>query len=93
MGLQEIEMQATTITITYTSRVKVQAGWRAVTVKAEAEQVSPGFAVVRRVVEIDGETPNKGQSRTGASRQAFNGVFWSGLQVGAKKRLSSCTIH
>jgi hypothetical protein len=42
----------TTITIDYTSSVFTPAGWRSVTVTAEAEQVSPGMARVTRVTAI-----------------------------------------
>lgn len=85
-------MQATTITIKYTSSVKVEAGWRDVQIKALAEQISAGMAVVREVIAIDGETPACGQSRTGAKRQQFNGKAWAAKQIGAKKRLSACQI-
>lgn len=87
-------MQATanTITIVYSSSVKVEAGWRDVKIKARAEKISAGMAVVRDVIEIDGETPAYGQSRTGAKRQSFNGKAWAATQVGAKKRLSACEI-
>jgi hypothetical protein len=80
------------ITIEYTSSVKVQAGWRSVSIKAQAEQISAGTAVVRKVLEIDGETPAHGQSRTGANRQSFNGIWWAEQQVGAKKRISACKV-
>lgn len=82
----------TTITITYNSAVKVDAGWRDVQIKVRAEQISAGMAVVREVVEIDGEAPAYGQSRTGAKRQSFNGKAWAAKQIGAKKRLSACEI-
>lgn len=80
------------VTITYSSAVKVEAGWRHVSVKARAEQISSGMAVVREVIEIDGETPSYGQSRTGAKRQSFNGNWWAAKQIGAKKRLSACEV-
>lgn len=80
------------VTIAYSSAVKVEAGWRQVNVKACAEQISAGMAVVREVVEIDGEAPAFGQSRTGAKRQSFNGKWWAAQQVGAKKRLSACEV-
>lgn len=83
---------ANSITITYNSSVKVDAGWRHVTVKAVAEKVSAGMAVVREVVEIDGEAPAYGQSRTGAKRQSFNGIWWAKQQIGAKKRISACEV-
>lgn len=81
-----------TITIKYTSSVKVEAGWRDVQILARAEKTSEKMAVVREVIEIDGETPRYGQSRTGAKRQSFNGKWWVAQQIGAKKRLSACEI-
>lgn len=80
------------ITILYHSSVRVDAGWRHVYVKALAEKVSPGMAVVREILEIDGEIPARGQSRTGAKRQSFDGRFWASREVGAKKRISSCEV-
>lgn len=82
----------TIVTIKFNSSVKVEAGWRDVQIKARAEQVSAGMAVVREVVEIDGQAPAYGQSRTGAKRQGFNGKWWAAQQVGARKRLSACEI-
>lgn len=79
------------ITITYTLGIKVDAGWRSVEVKALAEKQG-GYAVVKNVLEIDGETPAYGQSRTGAKRQQFNGRYWADRQVGAKKRVSACVV-
>ena len=82
----------TTMILKYSIGVKVPAGWRQVSVIADATQVSPGMAQVTSVREIDGEAPNRNQSRTGAHRQEFDGTFWAGLEVGKKKRLSACRI-
>lgn len=87
-----MQTTANTITIVYSSSVKVEAGWRDVKIKACAEQISAGMAVVRDVIEIDGEAPAYGQSRTGAKRQSFNGKAWAAQQIGAKKRLRACEI-
>lgn len=78
--------------ITYTVGIKVPAGWRSVDVVAEATKITEKMAVVTEVTTIDGEEPSTCQSRTGASRQSFNGFFWAGLQVGTRKRLSACKI-
>jgi hypothetical protein len=72
--------------------VHVPAGWRQVSVLAEVERISAGMARVINVIEIDGESPGYGQSRTGARRQEFNGHYWAREEIGKKKRLSSCQV-
>ncbi len=84
-------MATETITIEYSASVKVPAGWRSVAVTATAEKTG-GFAVVSEVLTIDGETPAYGQSRTGARRQEFNGLYWAAQEVGKRKRVSACTV-
>ena len=79
--------------ITYSTSVFTPAGWRGVTVTAEAEQVSKAMAKVTKVIAIDGEEPTFGMSRTGAKRQQYNGKGIAQREVGARKRLSSCTVH
>lgn len=83
---------ANTITISYNTGVFTPAGWRTVTVTAEAVQVSPGMAVVEKVLDIDGEEPRYGMSVTGARRQAFNGKAIALREINAKKRLSACNV-
>ena len=78
--------------VSYTSSVKVPAGWRSVTVVALVEKISAGMGKVVEVLTIDGSTPAYGQSRTGARRQEFNGKYWAESQIGSKKRLSACSI-
>jgi hypothetical protein len=78
--------------IKYYMGVHVPAGWRQVSVLADAEQISAGMAKVINVVQIDGETPGYGQSRTGAKRQEFNGHYWAREEVGKRKRLSACEV-
>lgn len=87
-------MTATTATLTikYTASVKVDAGWRSVSITAKAEQISKGMAKVIEVTAIDGEAPGYGMSRTGAKRQEFNGHYIASREVGAKKRLSACSV-
>jgi len=82
----------TTITLNYTASVFTAAGWRSVTITADAEQVSPGMARVTRVTAIDGEVPAYDMSRTGARRQSFKGLGVAQREVGTRKRLSACTI-
>lgn len=81
-----------TIEIKYTSSVFTPAGWRGVTIKATATKTSEKMAEVVEVLEIDGEDPKCNMSRTGASRQRYNGKSISYREVGAKKRLSTCEI-
>jgi hypothetical protein len=78
-----------TLRITYSTSIKVPAGWRTVTVQAIAERISAGMAKVVKVELIDHDAPGYGQSRTGARRQEFNGKFWAEREIGAKKRISS----
>ena len=78
--------------IKYQSSVKTQAGWRSVDVLAVADSVSAKMARIVDVLQIDGEKPGYKQSRTGAKRQQFNGLFVARLEVGKNKRLSSCKI-
>jgi len=77
--------------IRYNASVKVPAGWRHIAITARANQVSPGYAVVDEVLQIDGETPQHGMSRTGANRQSYSGLYIANREVGSKKRLSACT--
>lgn len=81
------------ILIKYQSGVKTLAGWRPVSVVAEATRSGTGkMAEVTKVVTIDGDAPSRGQSRTGAKRQEFDGVFWANREIGAKKRVSACEV-
>jgi phage terminase large subunit-like protein len=81
-----------TIVIKYTASVYTPAGWRGVTITAKATKTSEKMALVVEVLEINGESPKSSMSRTGASRQRFNGRGISCREVGAKKRLSACEI-
>jgi hypothetical protein len=80
------------LTIEYNASVFTQAGWRSVTIKAIAEKVSKGMAVVRSVVAIDDELPVGWTSRTGAKRQSYNAAGIAAREAGAKKRLSACYV-
>ena len=78
--------------IEYTASVHTRAGWRSVTIAADAERISDGMARVMAVTTIDGEDPRPGMSRTGARRQQFNGASIAAREVNARKRLSACAI-
>ena len=82
----------TTLTIEYSTSVYTPAGWRNVTIRAEAERISAGMARVARVLAIDGEAPSGTMSRTGARRQEYHGTGVAKREVGARKRLSACDI-
>lgn len=81
-----------TIKINYSTSVFTPAGWRNVGITATATKVSDKMASVTEVLEINGQAPKASMSRTGASRQKFNGCGISRREVGSNKRLSSCTI-
>lgn len=78
--------------IKYKTSVKVEAGWRDITILAECEKTSEKMTIVTKVLKVDGEIPTYEQSRTGAKRQLFNGHYIAKRETGAKKRLSSCEI-
>jgi hypothetical protein len=80
------------IRIKYTASVFTAAGWRSVTVAADADQISAGMATVTRITAIDGEAPSYGMSRTGARRQQYNGQAIAKREIGARKRLSACAV-
>ena len=78
--------------IEYKTSVKTPAGWRSIDVQAIIEKTSEKTGKVTDILLVDGEKPAYMQSRTGARRQQFNGLFVARLEVGKKKRLSSCKI-
>ena len=78
--------------IDYKSSVYTPAGWRSVTIRARAEQISPAMARVTEVLTIDGETPSRTMSRTGAERQEYWGTGTAAREIGARKRLSACEV-
>ena len=80
------------IKISYKASVFTPAGWRGVTITATATKTSEKMALVVEVLEINGDIPKSSMSRTGASRQRFNGCGISRREEGAKKRLSACEI-
>jgi hypothetical protein len=78
--------------INYKTSVHVPAGWRSVDITARARRISPGMAEVVEVLEIDYKEPRGYMSRTGALRQAYNGLAVAEREIGKRKRLSSCFI-
>lgn len=81
-----------TVIIEYTSSVFTQAGWRSVTITANADKISAGMAQVVKVTEIDGDAPTGYTSRTGAKRQTYNAAGIAEREIGAKKRISTCRV-
>ena len=81
-----------TMIIEYTSSVFTQAGWRSVTITANADKISAGMAQVVKVTEIDGDAPTGYTSRTGAKRQTYNAAGIAAREIGAKKRISTCRV-
>ena len=81
-----------TIKIKYFTSVCTDAGWRGVWVRATAVMVSAKMAEVTSVMKIGGEDPARSMSVSGSRRQAFNGLSISQREIGAKKRLSACSI-
>ena len=78
--------------IEYSASVFTPAGWRGVTITADAERVSPGMARVTAVRAINGETPTGTMSRTGAKRQQFHGTGIAAREIGQRKRISACYV-
>jgi len=84
---------ANQIQIRYTTSVFTAAGWRSVTITANAVPNKTGkMARVTEVTAIDGEVPKGTMSRTGAKRQAYNGKSIALREQGANKRLSACEV-
>ena len=80
------------IKIKYSTSVFTPAGWRTVWVRATAIPISAKMAEVTEVTKIGGEDPSRSMSVSGSRRQVFNGISISQRELGAKKRLSACSI-
>lgn len=78
--------------IEYQTSVKVEAGWRDITVKAVAEKTSEKMATVVKVLAIDGDEPTGYTSRTGSKRQRYNASEIAQREVGKNKRLAACVV-
>jgi hypothetical protein len=78
--------------ISYSSSVKTPAGWRSVTVTAEAEAISEKRVKVMKVLDIDGEGNSGFASRTGANRQKYNLGYFAQAEAGKTKNVSSVTV-
>ena len=77
----------------YNSSVLVTAGWRSISITAEATPSGTGKkAEVVKVLEIDGEDPTGYHSRTGSKRQTFNADYIANREMGAVKIVSKCNI-
>lgn len=82
----------TQIKISYTASVFTAAGWRPVTIFANACKISTGMAIVELVTEIDSELPTGYTSRTGSQRQTYHAAGVAKREIGKKKRLSACVL-
>ena len=77
--------------VSYTASAFTPAGWRSVTVTAEAEVLSPKRVRIARVVDVNGDGASGHSSVTGAKRQAYNVGGIAAREAGKIKNLSSCT--
>lgn len=75
--------------VKYNSSAIVSAGWRKITIEAEVE-VEKKMAVVKNVLKINGEEPAVYQERIGSKPQTHSARAIALMEVGFKKRLSSC---
>jgi hypothetical protein len=80
------------VKIKYSIGVKTPAGWRSVSIIAQACAISEKMVTVENVLFIDNEAPGYNQSRTGAKRQQFNGLYFAQNEKGKKKRLASLKL-
>ena len=78
--------------IEYSASVYTAAGWRSVTISADAEQISAGMARVDQVTAIDGAPPVGYTSRTGAKRQQYHAAGIAQREIGKRKRIGTCKI-
>lgn len=81
-----------TIKIKYDTSVFTPAGWRSVTVTANAEKTSPKRCVIVDVIDIDGNGNVGYASRTGANRQKYNVSYAASNEIGKKKNISSIEV-
>ena len=75
--------------IEYKASVNTPAGHRSVYVVAKALKLSEKRCEVIEVLTIDDEAPRRNMSRTGANRQAFDGLYLSANEAGKKKNIAS----
>jgi hypothetical protein len=78
------------IIIKYSSSVLTPAGWRHVSIEAEAKKTSEKMVTIIQVLKIDGNSPVGYTSRTGAKRQKYHAAGIAKREVGMRKRLSAC---
>ena len=82
------------ITIEYKTSVYLpkKGVWRSETVVAKARKISEKMAEVIEVLELGGEEAKGYISRNGSKSQVYNASGIASREVGAKKRLSACSI-
>jgi len=79
------------IEIKYNGSVLTKAGFRSVMFTAKALMISDKRAKIIEVIDINGDGVGYA-SRTGASRQKYNGSAAAEMQKGKIKNLSSCQV-
>ena len=80
------------IAITYTTSAYTPAGWRAVTITAEGELLSPKRVKVARVTDVNGDGVVGYASISGARRQTYSVGGVAAREVGKTKLVSSCRV-
>ena len=80
------------VTVKYNSSVLTMAGWRSITIMAQANYLSAKRVEIVSVDSIDGLTPSKNMSRTGSKRQVYDGLYYSNCEAGKIKNISSLEL-
>ena len=85
-------MKASIVTVKYNSSVLTAAGWRSITIMAQANYLSAKRVEITCVDSIDGLTPSNNMSRTGSKRQTYDGLYYSNCESGKVKNISSLEL-
>lgn len=84
-----------TLTMSYSTSVRVDAGWRPIWVTVRARPLGRGgLAEVVEVLDVDGEAPDTTwASRTGAKRQGYSPAAIAKREIGRRKRISAALLE
>lgn len=77
------------VNVEYSSSVLTKCGWRSVFMSGIAKQISDKRVEILEIKKIDGDDIDCYMSRTGASRQSFNGEYFAKSEISKKKNISS----
>ena len=80
------------VNVKYSSSVLTAAGWRSITIMAQAKYLSAKRVEITCVDSIDGLTPSNNMSRTGSKRQTYDGLYYSNFEAGKIKNISSLEL-